>query len=425
MIIHQLDLDQVRGFRKAIFEFKPGFNLLVGENGTGKSTVLWALRVMLSHLLKDLLLSKQPVINFMERDVARDIATEWPFLNATLGLSFEENSIATSNRYLAQKNRHTYADAQAGNPREQVVNTPDRYEFVDINGLATKRPIKVGQPIAVYYSAHRSIATERASSKRRTVGGKELAYVEALLDRELNLREVADLWQKEVELEKSDNIPIRANVAIEQALPVFLEGFKNLRVEDGKERRIFVDKHGVRLDLMQVSDGERSLLAILMDLIRRLATANPSLQDPASEANAVVLIDELDLHLHPRWQRTIVQKLTETFPKCQFIATTHSPQIIGEVLAQNIILLERGKQPYNPNQSLGMDSNWVLEILMDTPERNVPTTKRLEHISDLIEDGEYEQASTEILDLQGQIPDDPELLKLQIRLDRMQILGDE
>lgn len=122
------------------------------------------------------------------------------------------------------------------------------------------------------------------------------------------------------------------------------------------------------LEVSQLSDGERGILALVLDLTRRLAQANPSMEDPAAEAEAVVLIDELDLHLHPKWQRQIVTKLTKTFPKCQFIATTHSPQIVGEVGHRRIQMIADG-QVYSPTHSYGVDSSRVLEEIMGANPR--------------------------------------------------------
>ena len=79
-----------------------------------------------------------------------------------------------------------------------------------------------------------------------------------------------------------------------------------------------------------------------------------------------MLIDEIDLHLHPKWQRQIVDKLTKTFPRCQFIATTHSPQVIGEVGHNRIQIIANG-EVYSPTHSFGVDSSRVLEEIMDAP----------------------------------------------------------
>ena len=83
-----------------------------------------------------------------------------------------------------------------------------------------------------------------------------------------------------------------------------------------------IDRGDVTLQIPQLSDGERGMLALVLDLAKRLSQANPSLADPLSESQAVVLIDELDLHLHPKWQRHVARKLMATFPGCQFIATS-------------------------------------------------------------------------------------------------------
>jgi hypothetical protein len=129
-----------------------------------------------------------------------------------------------------------------------------------------------------------------------------------------------------------------AVAAIGRALTTFLGGFENLRVEE-EPLRLLVDKAGVALDLSQLSDGERSFLALICDLGRRLALANPLLGNPLHGAG-VVLIDELELHLHPKWQREVSEKLRETFPNIQFIATTHSPFVIQALRPGELINLD-------------------------------------------------------------------------------------
>ncbi|WP_250558852.1 AAA family ATPase, partial [Escherichia coli] len=71
---------------------------------------------------------------------------------------------------------------------------------------------------------------------------------------------------------------------------------------------------------------------------------------------AIVLIDEIDLHLHPKWQRDVLKKLTETFPNCQFIVSTHSPQIIGEIPPENVLLVRDGCVLGHPSSARGLSS---------------------------------------------------------------------
>ena len=123
---------------------------------------------------------------------------------------------------------------------------------------------------------------------------------------------------------------------VAQAIPA---GFQGSQVKRSPLRMI-VAKDGEELSVDQLSDGETCTLAMAGDLARRMAVANPSMENPLN-SEAVVLIDELDLHLHPAWQRRITTSLRETFPRCQFLLSTHSPQILSHLEPECIWMLER------------------------------------------------------------------------------------
>src|SRR5262249_1605382 len=155
----------------------------------------------------------------------------------------------------------------------------------------------------------------------------------------------------------------------------FVPEFTNLRIEEHPTLRFIVEKNGMPLALDQLSDGERGLLAVIFDITRRLAIANPELDDPIAEGKAIVLIDEIELHLHPTWQRQVLRRLRNTFKSCQFIVTTHSPQVIGQVWPRCLHLLEHSEQDkrivvHHTSQSFGMDSNWILQNIMGSLARD-------------------------------------------------------
>src|SRR5262249_41436262 len=112
--------------------------------------------------------------------------------------------------------------------------------------------------------------------------------------------------------------------AVRRAVHALVPELDNLRVQRSS-MRMLVDKGAQTFFVDQLPDGERCLLAMVGDLARRLAMANPYADDPL-RGGGVALIDEIELHLYPGWQRRVIPALEQTFPNCQFILTTHSPQ---------------------------------------------------------------------------------------------------
>jgi predicted ATP-binding protein involved in virulence len=207
---------------------------------------------------------------------------------------------------------------------------------------------------------------------------------------------------------------------ISVALERFLPGYSNLRPSDANASRVEIDIKGTTLDVRLLSDGERSVLALVIDISKRLAQANPRLDDPLASGEAVILIDEIDLHLHPQWQRKIVGNLERTFPNCQFIATTHSPQVIGEVPHDKIQMIKDG-QIYSPSRSFGIDSSRVLEEVMDTDSRNPAVEEEIGRIAKLIADQKSAEARAAIEALSNEIgADDPEITRARTFLDFME-----
>jgi predicted ATP-binding protein involved in virulence len=178
-------------------------------------------------------------------------------------------------------------------------------------------------------------------------------------------------------------------------------------------QRMLVEKEGATLEVDQLSGGEKSLLAMAGDLARRLALANPSLGDPLS-AEAVVLIDEIELHLHPGWQRMVVERLQQTFPHCQFILTTHSPQVLSQVPAESVILLERFQRMELPAGTLGRDSNSILSEVMGVPERPPAMAQRLHEVARMIDSGALPAAREVLEELARQLGQhDSEVVRLR------------
>ena len=426
MKITRLELTNFRVFERATFDFQPGMNLIVGINGVGKSSVLDALRILLSRALPQFTASKGRVpLRKYDVTVGRDALTaELHFATCDIPFICEVERLK---------------EKQAGRRLSLVrlkPNSREIFRLIEEN---------IEKPLALYFSPQRSLSTVEMPDMQTRNWGQAAAFAKALLRRRLRLREFAEWWlvQKALSQEQAGQRATRRLEILTDAVKQFLEDYTHLRAvgdlevpftwdqsqwdigakyDGGQLPTLLLDKNDMTLDVRQLSDGERGLLALVFDLARRLSLANPELDNPLRDGKAVVLIDELDLHLHPRWQRTVVEKLTKTFPNCQFIATTHSPQIIGEVSPDKIILLESGQPPYRPDQSLGMDSNWILRYLMDANERDSDTKQKLSRIADLIDEEQYDKATTAIDTLRNTLGEFPELVRLQTRIDRIRLL---
>ena len=430
MHIKSLTCTNIRAIKHAEVVFEPGINLIVGINGVGKSTILDTLRITLSQVLPRVSQSRSKPLNFELSDIA--IEEE----SLTAELSFQIDS--TDFQYLTNRLRRYYIPtAHEGEVRNQTYAAVERRDLTPTEKEIPKSlKNALQQPLALYFSPRRALAnTNKSTTKTK---GISAAFTDALDHRELRLVEFADWWLAQTAL-ATENAPNaqRHLDALNMAITGMIDSYNNVHADretivnlyanrkpsTRTNTTLLIEKAGTVLDLCQLSDGERGILALALDLTRRLSQANPNSEDPL-QAQAVVLIDELDLHLHPKWQRTIVQKLTTTFPNCQFIATTHSPQIIGEVSPESIILLEEGQPPLRPDQSLGMDTDWILKYLMDAPTRNSETEQELKRIANLIETEDYDEATDAIDTLREDIGEFPELVRLQTRIDRLQLLGE-
>jgi predicted ATP-binding protein involved in virulence len=403
LTIQNLELQNFRGIRQMTLPFessKTGSNLtvLAAVNGGGKTTIIDALALSLSWLTARTKRDTGNGQHFAEDDIR-------------YGENHIKLSVSTSaGRWLLAKSRKGVRDAQKS----------DYTELRDLaDYLRGKLEHERSLPVFACYPVDRAVVLQKIPRRIRT---KHDFNVISVYDEPLKgsadfklffewFRDREDVENESFRNNDQTGYPDNQLQAVRNALEQFLPEYRDLRVKRKPLLRMVVTKEGQELKIDNLSTGETCFLALIGDIARRLAIANPEKEDPLY-GEGIILIDEIDLHLHPSWQRRVITRLTEVFPNVQFVVTTHSPQILSEVRPESIRLLysKDGAIHYaQPSQSYGLNSSQVLRELMDDPGMNKDVSAQLDTIAERIDQDDFDGARTLIeqlkIKLNGSIPD--------------------
>lgn len=437
MRIDYLKIQNFKGFDSREFSFHPKLNLIVGTNGTGKTSTLEALAIATGSWFLGLrgydsrhMFSNEVRLASSEFDGEIRFEAQYPAV------------IKASGSVLG--NQLTW---------ERSVDTPEgktRFKLAtNVKSLAAEADRKVRAaeqitlPLISYYGTGRLWQEPRAQSlvknAEKLIGQKDLSRFEGYknsVDPRLSVRELV-VWiarQSWIGYQQGKETP--AFQVVKRAIIDCVEDAENLYFDPKRGEVVVEMKDHDTQPFFNLSDGQRCMLAMVGDIAQKAAKLNPHLgSNVLLETSGVVLIDELDLHLHPRWQRRVISDLRRTFPNIQFICTTHSPQLIGQAKAEEIVLLDqqpahpsqnRGidsleeptKETLHPSQSYGMDSNWILRHVMGSDDRDPEVAIKLDAIFDDIENGDFDPALEKLAALRAEIGEHPELVEAEALIGR-------
>ncbi|HEK2897046.1 AAA family ATPase [Proteus terrae] len=216
----------------------------------------------------------------------------------------------------------------------------------------------------------------------------------------------------------------KALTAVREAIKIFLSddssAIENIYIERTPDLSMKVVKDGTHFSIDQLSYGEKSLLAMIGDIARRLTLLNITLDNPL-EGKGVILIDEPDVHLHPQWQRRLITLLDKTFPNCQFVLTTHSPLLISDHKDILVYSIEKG-QIEEVSSLYGQDINSVLSEIMDTDFINQKVQSQIGDILDAIQNTDIATAKNLLAELEQDVStNNIELVKAQLLLKKKEV----
>lgn len=432
MKIHKLHLTNFRRFADFTIEFDQQLTVLVARNGAGKSSVLDAVATAIGSFLTRL--PGVSGISPKESDFRLFAdGSKPPYLRIACE-SFE--GICWDRTEKRDQTKKTTAQIPGGKGQKEL------FEHVDslIDAFNESRPFEL--PVFIYYGTGRAVFDV---PQRKKGFGKDFTRFDALqgaLESRTNFRRFVEyfyyLEDKENQLQKehrSFDLQIPELIAIRAAIGKLMPDFSNPR--SIRPAGIMLDwrvgSEIKQLRIEQLSDGYRTTLAMVMDIAARMAEANPpadhrllsgqSLDDnDPLDKSGVVLIDEVDLHLHPGWQQTILPDLIRTFPNLQFIVTTHSPQVVTSVPASCLRVINwNNEQPQllPVDFSLGAEAQQMLMEVLGVSPRPVQLeiVKKLQRYQALVNDDEWD--SEEAVTLRTELDQwgaghEPELLRLDM-----------
>ncbi|RHP64707.1 AAA family ATPase [Bacteroides sp. OF04-15BH] len=349
--------------KEIVFDATKNVVILLGDNGFGKTTILDAIATAMAPYPAQFPGISDFQLNDLDVHINRH-GRRAQYLTVDAELSDKE-FVMKSIRY-----------------RKGTQNTPKtNYEHLKQAAIAQKDAILAGEsnielPIFAYYGTGRG--QFQVPERRR--GFQQMferwdCYKSAI-NPETDFKRFFgwfDLMedQERRDREKLRDFNYRSPVlnAVRRALSEIVDCYKNPRIETRPLRFIMdrIDHDGSthELRIEQLSEGYKIVIAMVADLAARMSEANPDMDNPLN-ATGIVLVDEIDLHLHPRWQRDILKQLTNVFPNVQFIVSTHSPVIvIGAAEIAQIVNLNHINSNVNLNQANIMISNIGQVLLSD------------------------------------------------------------
>ena len=400
--INKLYLDNYRCFKDFTIDFHDQLTVLVATNGKGKTAILDAIAVAFGTFVNSTGVARGSVFHRSDVQKIKARETKTNEMEEVYPLVLEANGLIN--------NEVTHWSRELHKPKG-ATTTKDTKSLIQYGqDIRNKVVHKVDEiiPLISYYGTGRLWGLKKITlNKKQHETSRLSGYIDCLdpLSSYKSFESwyvdicLAELELKIEEIEKN-NLDISNNEftsirkSIQQAVNHIVEkntGWKDIVYKKRAETIVAQNEIFGELSLMQLSDGIRNMIGLVADIAYRAVKLNPHLENAPKQTPGIVLIDEVDMHLHPKWQQTVLTDLTKAFPNIQFIVTTHSPQVLSTVKKEQIRILGENVVSTPSTHSFGEDSSVLLAELMNvSPLPPLEIVEKRKEYQRLIEDREYE-----------------------------------
>lgn len=393
MKLKSITLNNFKGMDNIELSLDQKTTVIFGINGVGKSTILKAIDLLYANIIAKL--TKKKTTEFDKDDISYGKS------KATIEAKFvfEDGEEKEYSRSFDRANGRNNNPNQLKELVEKFENNYIVKGYDDGEGNWIEETDDKNMSIFANYGVNRIVLDVPVRAPKEQF--EKLDAFDKAIESTIDFRNLFKWFRNQEDIEnqakvRNNNMGYedRSLKVVKKAMLAMLDGFEDIHIER-KPLSMKVTKNGRNFKINQLSDGEKCTISLFGDLARRMALANPGRENPL-EGTGVVLIDELELHMHTSWQRKVLGVLKETFPNIQFIITTHSPQILGELDDKyNLVYLKKEDQKIVPKMYrsfLGWDSNLILEDVMNTSSVNKEIRELKSKMYAYIDDKQYEEA---------------------------------
>lgn len=418
MRIDKIEIENFKNFEKLEVNFEKGVNLFVGSNGSGKTSILEAINVALGGFFS---LQEQKMQRGIDISEARIISINHKIIQVP------KTSI-TAYSELIGKNWTRNFNSKTKNNDVKYLKPAGEYGNKILEGFyKTNSEIA---PVIAYYSTQRLFkdASQSAKQKYEPLAGRRNGYLQCLKDNAIKgtLLEwlgnaVTSRATKQIKgVELVDLVLDNVDKAITKTLVFFLEDLKEEDIKIFQEPEFDFDvflqlKPDFALPVNYYSDGFRNLIYLIIDIVWRASQLNPwlTLEQLAEQQTGCVTIDEIDLHLHPKWQAKTIGILQKLLPNVQFFITSHSPTVVANFENGALYIINENKIVKQNTTYFGKEINAVLRNVLGANDRHVPTQQKIDNLLNLIDTDPFSPIIASMInEITIQIgADDPDLQK--------------